>query len=213
MGDHAAQGRELLVKHAPADLGIRPPLWDRRTFLGRTAAALLAAAAGGSAIGSWAYGDSSTDRSSDKPDKADKADKDKKKDADKDKKEKAEKKPPERKMSAATKKVHTRVVHIIARHLKIEEDEIRSKSSLAVDLKVTTSLLVKIRKDIESEFKIEIPAAEFGKLATVGEVVDYVDDATRPPEKDNKRYTRPVARSNNVNRPRTLPALRGIPAR
>lgn len=67
-----------------------------------------------------------------------------------------------------------KVIAAIAREFCLSDSEVEMDSSLR-DL-VTDSLeLVNLQLELEAEFEIEIPDEEMQKLATVKDIVDYVE--------------------------------------
>jgi acyl carrier protein len=81
--------------------------------------------------------------------------------------------PPEKK----PKTVEQRVISIIAKQLKADEKDVKPKTSLVDDLGATAKGKVQLRKALEKEFSLKLPAAAFKKLETVGETVDFVKKA------------------------------------
>jgi acyl carrier protein len=75
------------------------------------------------------------------------------------------------------KTVEQRVIGVIAKQLKADEEALTPKKLLVDDLGATASGLAQLRKALVKEFTLKIPAAEFKKLHTVGETVDYVKKA------------------------------------
>ena len=75
------------------------------------------------------------------------------------------------------KTIEQRVVSVIAKQFKAEEKDVTSKKSLINDLGATPKGMVQLRKALEKEFSVKLPAAAFKKLETVGETVDFVKKA------------------------------------
>jgi acyl carrier protein len=75
------------------------------------------------------------------------------------------------------KTIEQRVIGVIAKQLKADEAAIAPKKSLVDDLGATGPGLVQLRKALEKEFSLKIPGAEFKKLHTAGETIDYVKKA------------------------------------
>jgi acyl carrier protein len=81
------------------------------------------------------------------------------------------------------KTIEQRVISVIATQLQVDELRITTQNkgskavSLVDDLEATAPGLVKVRKGLEKEFSLKIPAAAFKRLHTVGETVDYVKKA------------------------------------
>jgi acyl carrier protein len=70
--------------------------------------------------------------------------------------------------------VFEKVQEKVAEQLGIEADEITLESSFIVDLGADSLDIVELLMALEEEFDIEIPDEEAEKLATVGDVVDYI---------------------------------------
>ena len=75
--------------------------------------------------------------------------------------------------SAIYKKLRT----LIAESLGVEEDEVTPEASFEEDLNVDRQELVDLMVAIEEEFEVKIPDDEMGAIATVGDAVDYLEDA------------------------------------
>ena len=93
--------------------------------------------------------------------------------------------------------VEARVVRLVAKRLNLPADKVTPEAALAKDLKAKTKQLSNLRKDLEQEFRIEIPVKTFGKLRTVQQVIDHVERAIKgrppvvPPKPLPVRGTRP----------------------
>jgi len=75
--------------------------------------------------------------------------------------------------------VSERVMKILARRLRVGEDKLQREALLVKDLKATIPTLVRLRKELEQEFGITIPGKTFGKLGTVGQLIDHVEEAVQ----------------------------------
>ena len=75
--------------------------------------------------------------------------------------------------SAIYKKLRT----LIAESLGVEEDEVTPEASFEEDLNVDRQELVDLMVAIEEEFEVKIPDDEMAAIATVGDAVDYLEDA------------------------------------
>ncbi|MGI8424933.1 MAG: acyl carrier protein [Chloroflexota bacterium] len=75
--------------------------------------------------------------------------------------------------SAIYKKLRT----LVAETLGVEEDEVTPEASFEEDLNVDRQELVDLMVAIEEEFEVKIPDDEMGAIATVGDAVDYLEDA------------------------------------
>jgi acyl carrier protein len=72
------------------------------------------------------------------------------------------------------KTIEQRVISVIAKQLKADEEAITPKKLLVDDLGATAPGLAQLRKALVKEFTLKIPSAAFKTLHTVGETVDYV---------------------------------------
>lgn len=70
--------------------------------------------------------------------------------------------------------IFNKVKGIIAEQLGIEEDEITMESSFLEDLGADSLDLVELIMALEEEFDIEFPDEDAEKVATVGDVVEYI---------------------------------------
>jgi acyl carrier protein len=68
-----------------------------------------------------------------------------------------------------------RVRKVLAEQLDISEDEVTMQASIMDDLGADSLDVVEIIMALEEEFGIEIPDEEAEKIATVGQIVEYVD--------------------------------------
>lgn len=67
-----------------------------------------------------------------------------------------------------------KVRQIIIEQLGIEESEITMESSFIDDLGADSLDIVELIMALEEEFNLEIPDEEAEKIATVGDVVEYI---------------------------------------
>ncbi|WP_035290679.1 acyl carrier protein [Clostridium sp. KNHs214] len=70
--------------------------------------------------------------------------------------------------------VFERVKKIIADQLSLDEEEVRIDSSFIDDLGADSLDIVELIMALEEEFDIEIPDESAEKVATVGDVVEYI---------------------------------------
>ncbi|WZL78001.1 acyl carrier protein [Eubacteriales bacterium mix99] len=63
---------------------------------------------------------------------------------------------------------------IIAEQLGVESDDVKMDSSFVDDLGADSLDIVELIMALEEEFNMEIPDEEAEKIATVGDVVDYI---------------------------------------
>ena len=65
---------------------------------------------------------------------------------------------------------------LIADQLGINADEITAESNFKDDLGVDSLDLFELVSSLEEEYSVEIPADDLEKMATVGDVIDYLKD-------------------------------------
>ena len=75
--------------------------------------------------------------------------------------------------SAIYKKLRT----LIAESLGVEEEEVTPEASFEDDLNVDRQELVDLMVAIEEEFDVKIPDDAMAGLETVGDAVEYLEDA------------------------------------
>lgn len=68
-----------------------------------------------------------------------------------------------------------KVKSMIAEELKIDENEIKLDSSFVDDLGADSLDIVQLIMAFEEEFEMEIPDEDAESIATVGDVVDYIN--------------------------------------
>lgn len=64
---------------------------------------------------------------------------------------------------------------MIAENLGVNEDTITEGSSFKEDLGADSLDLFELAMALEDEFEIEIPTEDLEKIATVGDVVEYIN--------------------------------------
>ncbi len=69
-----------------------------------------------------------------------------------------------------------KVRKIIADTLSKSESEIRPESSLTEDLGADSLEIVELAMAMEEEFSIEIPDEDIEKIATVKDIIDYINE-------------------------------------
>jgi len=69
-----------------------------------------------------------------------------------------------------------KVISIVAKHFKIQEERVTLKTSFIDDLGADSLDGVEITLDLESEFDIDISDEFVTKLKTVGDIVEYIKD-------------------------------------
>jgi acyl carrier protein len=74
--------------------------------------------------------------------------------------------------------VFEKVREIVVEQLGVEEDDVAMESSFIDDLGADSLDIVELIMALEEEFDLEIPDSEAEKIATVGDVVDYIKNNT-----------------------------------
>ena len=69
------------------------------------------------------------------------------------------------------------VKEVIAEQLNVNEDEIKLESNFVEDLGADSLDVVELVMALEEKFEIEIPDEDAEKIATVKDVVDYIEKA------------------------------------
>ena len=72
-----------------------------------------------------------------------------------------------------------RVTKIIKKQLYVKESEIKPEASLVDDLGADSLDIVEIVMEIEEEFGIEISYNNTENVKTVGDMINYIDDALK----------------------------------
>ena len=73
--------------------------------------------------------------------------------------------------------IETRVKEIIAEQLKVDDvANVTNEASFIDDLGADSLDIVELVMALEEEFDIEIPDADAEKVATVGDVVEYIKE-------------------------------------
>jgi len=71
--------------------------------------------------------------------------------------------------------VFEKVRKILSDQLEIDEETILMESDLVEDLKADSLAIVELIMDLEQEFDLDIPDEELPKVATVKDVVTYIE--------------------------------------
>ena len=70
-----------------------------------------------------------------------------------------------------------KVKEVIAKQLRIDISEISDDAAVVEDLGADSLDVVDIIMAIEDEFKVEVPDTEVENIKTVGDVVNYIENA------------------------------------
>lgn len=77
-----------------------------------------------------------------------------------------------------TEEIFDKVKNIIVEQLGASESSITTEASFIDDLGADSLDIVELIMALEEEFDIEIPDSDAEKVATVGDVVEYIKDHT-----------------------------------
>lgn len=76
----------------------------------------------------------------------------------------------------SSEEIFEKVKKIIVEQLGVAETTVTSEASFVDDLGADSLDIVELVMALEEEFSIEIPDADAEKVATVGDVVDYIKE-------------------------------------
>ncbi|MCF6410534.1 acyl carrier protein [Pseudalkalibacillus salsuginis] len=71
--------------------------------------------------------------------------------------------------------IQERITKIIVDRLGVDEEEVKIESSFKEDLGADSLDVVELVMELEDEFDMEISDEDAEKIATVGDVVDYIN--------------------------------------
>jgi acyl carrier protein len=69
-----------------------------------------------------------------------------------------------------------RVIDIVVEHLNVQPSDVSPESKLVDDLGADSLDAVEITMALEEEFGIQVPDEDAEKLATVGEITQFIED-------------------------------------
>ena len=75
--------------------------------------------------------------------------------------------------------IFEKVKEVIIEQLAVEDDAIKLETSFIDDLGADSLDIVELIMALEEEFDLQIPDSEAEKIATVGDVVDYIKAANK----------------------------------
>ena len=80
--------------------------------------------------------------------------------------------------------VEERVIEIVSEQMGVAKDQINRETSFVNDLGADSLDIVELVMELEEEFDIQIPDDQAEKIKTVGEAVDYIEQAikNKPPQ-------------------------------
>jgi acyl carrier protein len=75
--------------------------------------------------------------------------------------------------------VEQRVVEIVCEHLAVQKDQVNRNTKFIEDIGADSLDIVELVMELEEEFDIQIPDDQAEKIKTVGEAVDFIEQATK----------------------------------
>jgi acyl carrier protein len=75
--------------------------------------------------------------------------------------------------------VEERVIEIVCENLGVNKEQVTRKTSFIEDIGADSLDIVEFVMELEEEFDIQIPDDQAEKIKTVGEAVDYIDQAVK----------------------------------
>ena len=79
----------------------------------------------------------------------------------------------------STAEVEEKVKAIIVEKLGVEESEVTREASFTNDLGADSLDTVELIMELEKEFDVQIPDDQAEKIATVGDAIAYIENATK----------------------------------
>jgi acyl carrier protein len=78
-----------------------------------------------------------------------------------------------------TVSVEQRVFDIVSEHFAYDKEKINRNTTFIEDIGADSLDIVEFVMELEEEFDIQIPDDQAEKIKTVGEAVDYIDNAVK----------------------------------
>lgn len=75
--------------------------------------------------------------------------------------------------------VEQRVIDIVSEHFAYDKEKINRNTTFIEDIGADSLDIVEFVMELEEEFDIQIPDDQAEKIKTVGEAVDYIDNAIK----------------------------------
>jgi len=103
----------------------------------------------------------------------------------------------------------------LGKYLRLDPSNLHPEDSLRDDLGLDSLQTIELVYEVESAFDLQIPDEDFGRLTTIGDVVLYLNERTRPVRKSPsalqvtplaKQTSRPNTKTKNLThskKPRT----------
>jgi acyl carrier protein len=84
----------------------------------------------------------------------------------------------------STVSVEQRVIEIVCEHLAVNKETVTRNTAFIEDIGADSLDIVELVMELEEEFDIQIPDDQAEKIKTVGEAVDYIEQAikNKPPQ-------------------------------
>jgi acyl carrier protein len=78
-----------------------------------------------------------------------------------------------------TVSVEQRVIEIVCEHLAVNKETVTRNTSFIEDIGADSLDIVELVMELEEEFDIQIPDDQAEKIKTVGEAIDYIENAIK----------------------------------
>ena len=75
--------------------------------------------------------------------------------------------------------IATKVIAIVVDKLGVEESQVTPEASFTGDLGADSLDTVELIMELEKEFNLSIPVDQAEKIATVGDAIAYIENATK----------------------------------
>jgi acyl carrier protein len=75
--------------------------------------------------------------------------------------------------------VEQRVIEIVCEHLAVNKETVTRNTSFIEDIGADSLDIVELVMELEEEFDIQIPDDQAEKIKTVGEAIDYIENAVK----------------------------------
>jgi acyl carrier protein len=96
--------------------------------------------------------------------------------------------------SSKSTNISQKVYQALGKYLQRAPDKLHPEDSLRDDLGLDSLQTIELIYEVESAFDLQIPDEDFGRLRTIGEVVEYLNERTTPagPSPSASKDTRSV---------------------
>ena len=75
--------------------------------------------------------------------------------------------------------VEQRVIEIVCEHLAVNKETVNRNTAFIEDIGADSLDIVELVMELEEEFDIQIPDDQAEKIKTVGEAIDYIENAVK----------------------------------